>query len=282
MAEARRTHAGVAYLDHRLREREARRVAVHDDLERAVVEGRIIGHFQPVADATTLQVVGVETLARWQDGDVLRAPAAWLPLAEETGLIVEVGRQMFRAARAGMERFGLPVAVNVAPRQLDEADVVRDIVEAWGDSAWDRLTIEVTESAWLYDDQHARSALTELARRGARIALDDFGTGYNSLARLGSLPLHVLKIDKTLVDDLGTDEGAAVVRAVLSLAEAHGLEVIAEGVERRSQLSALIALGVPMVQGHLVGRPRADVPLRASNAPTQRVGTSPVRRVAPA
>lgn len=282
MVEARASHAGVVYFDDRLREREDGRVAVRADLERAVAEGRIIAHFQPVADTATLQVVGVEVLARWQDGDTLRAPASWLPLAEETGLIVEIGEQMFAAARAASDRFGLPMAVNVAARQLDEPDVLGQIERGWGDGAWDRLTIEVTESALAHDDHHVRAVLTELAGRGVRIALDDFGTGYNSLARLGTLPLHVLKIDKSLVDSATTDEGLAVLRAVVGLAEAHGLEVVAEGVEQRAQLHALLGLGVDLVQGNLVGRPRGDLPERTSAAPTQRVRTRPVPRVTPA
>ncbi|MCB2175873.1 MAG: bifunctional diguanylate cyclase/phosphodiesterase [Actinomycetales bacterium] len=282
MVEARSTHAGVVYFDDRLREREDGRAAVHADLERAVAEGRIIAHFQPVADTATLQVIGVEALARWQDGDTLRAPASWLPLAEETGLIVEIGEQMFAAARAASDRFGLPVAVNVAARQLDEPDVLRRIERGWGDGAWDRLTIEVTESALAHDDHHVRAVLTELASRGVRIALDDFGTGYNSLARLGTLPLHVLKIDKSLVDGATTDEGLAVLRAVVGLADAHGLEVVAEGVEQRAQLQALLGLGVGLVQGNLIGRPRVDLPERTSAAPTQRVRVQPVPRVTPA
>ncbi|MCV2394588.1 bifunctional diguanylate cyclase/phosphodiesterase [Actinotalea sp. M2MS4P-6] len=275
MAEARRTHAGVAYFDDLLREREADRAAITAELETAVAHGRIIAHFQPVADPATLEVVGLEVLARWQDGDTLRAPASWLPLAEETGLIVEVGKQMFAAARVGMERFGLPVAVNVAARQLDEPDVLRHIEESWGTDAWDRLTIEVTETAIVHDMHHVRAVLAELAARGARIALDDFGTGYNSLARLGRLPLHVLKIDKSLIDDCATDGGLAVLRAVVALAEVHGLEVVAEGVEQRSQLTALARLGVDLVQGNLIGRPQAEPRARASAAPTQRAARIP-------
>jgi diguanylate cyclase (GGDEF)-like protein len=276
--EARRTHAGIAYYDERLRERGAGHAAARAELEEAVAEGRIVAHFQPVADPVTLEVVSLEVLARWQDGDVLRPPAAWISLAEETGLIVEIGKQMFAAARAGMERFGLPVAVNVAARQLDEPEVVRHIEESWGPDAWDRLTIEVTESAVAHDAQHARQALAELARRGVRIALDDFGTGYNALARLGAMPLHVLKIDKSLLDHTATTEGRAVLQAVVQLAAAHHLEVIAEGVEQRTQLAAMVELGVDLVQGNLIGRPAAQVVARLGGTPTQRVAPAPVVR----
>jgi EAL domain-containing protein (putative c-di-GMP-specific phosphodiesterase class I) len=173
---------------------------------------------------------------------------------------------MFVAAREGMERFGLPVAVNVAARQLDEPDFLTHVEESWGTDAWDRLTIEVTESALLYDARHVRDSLQSLARRGVKIALDDFGTGYNSLSRLSELPLHVLKIDRTFVHDIRTPEGAAVLRAIIALAEAHGLEVVAEGVEHAEELMGLVEMGVQIVQGHMLGRPAAGLPVRGDRA----------------
>ncbi len=270
MSHARRTHAGLAYFDDRMRAREAEHETMYADLEAAVTDGKIVAHFQPLADPASLEIVGLETLARWRDGDELRAPASWLNLAEDTGLIVEIGQQMLSAARAAMERYGLPVAVNVAACQLDDPDVVAKIEQGWGTDAWDRLTIEVTESALLHDVPQVHAALSVLAERGVRIALDDFGTGYNSMSRLGSLPVHVLKIDQSLVQQIGTDEGRAVVRAIVDLARAHHLEVVAEGVEHRSQLAALLSVGVDMVQGHLIGRPNADGPVRTGAAPTQR------------
>lgn len=262
MLEGKRSHVGVAFYDNRLRARVAAETAARLQLEKAIHDGEIVAHFQPLTDALTLEVVGLEVLARWRRDGRLRRPSEWLPLAEETGLIVEVGRQMFTAARRGMERFDLPVAVNVAARQLDEPDFVRHVEESWGTDRWDRLTIEVTESALLYDAVHVRAALDELVSRGVRIALDDFGTGYNSLSRLGELPLHVLKIDRTFVQDIGRPEGAAVLRAILALAEAHALEVVAEGVERAAELTALVDMGVGTVQGYMLGRPAATLPVR--------------------
>ena len=270
VAEAKRSHNGVAFFDGLLRSREEMRSRARADLAHAVAGGAIVAYFQPLTDATTLEVVGLEALARWRDGDRLRPPAEWLPLAEETGLIVEVGRQMFAAARAASDRFGLPVAVNVAPRQLDQTDFVRQVEKAWGEDAWDRLTIEVTESAVLYDAQHARDSLATLVQRGVTIALDDFGTGYNSLSRLGELPLGTLKIDRSLVQDCDSAEGVAVLRAVMALAGAHGLDVWAGGVENRHELAVLVDLGVPTVQGHLLGRPAPGLPVRDGAAPTQR------------
>ena len=262
MLEGKRSHLGVAFFDTKLRARVMAQSAVRQDLERGIACGEIIAHFQPLTDTATLEVVGLEVLARWRRGGRLRHPAEWLPLAEETGLIVEIGRQMFTAARIGSEKFDLPVAVNVAARQLDERDFVRQVEQSWGTDGWDRLTIEVTESALLYDAAHVRASLAELVDRGVRIALDDFGTGYNSLSRLGELPLHILKIDRAFVRDITTPPGAAVLRAILALAEAHGLDVVAEGVERAAELTALMDLGVGMVQGHMLGRPSATVPIR--------------------
>jgi len=274
MLEAKRSHVGVGVFDERMRADVASRARVRAELEGALTRGEILAHFQPLTDALTLEITSLEVLARWQHDGRLRPPAEWLPLAEETGLIVEVGRQMFIAARAGMERFDLPVAVNVAARQLDEHDFVRHVEESWGTDAWDRLTIEVTESALLYDALHVRASLTTLASRGVKIALDDFGTGYNSLSRLSELPLHILKIDRAFVHDIGTVQGAAVLRAILALAEAHGLAVVAEGVERLTELTALVEMGVGTVQGHMLGRPSATLPTRGrrTTAPTQRAG----------
>jgi EAL domain-containing protein (putative c-di-GMP-specific phosphodiesterase class I) len=265
MLEAKRARSGVAVFDGALRSRVTAETALRRDLEDGIGRGEIVAHFQPLTNTRTLEVVGLEVLARWEHRGVLRLPVEWLAFAEESGLIVEVGRQMFRAARVGMERFDLPVAVNVAARQLDEPDFVDQVVEAWGDSRWDRLTIEVTESALLHDAVHVRAALAALVDRGVRIALDDFGTGYNSLSRLAELPLHILKIDRTFVRDIRSPAGAAVLRAIIALAEAHGLEVVAEGVEGIDELSSLVGMGVVTAQGHMLGRPAATVPVRGED-----------------
>ncbi len=262
MAAAKRSNRGAAFYDDALRKEFCERTTKRRELEEAIGAGDIVVHFQPLTDSETLEVVGLEALSRWRRQGDLLLPQEWLPLAEETGLIVDIGRQVFATARAASEKYDLPVAVNVAARQLDEPDFVRHVEQSWGPGAWRRLTSEVTESALLHDDAHARAALATLAARGVRIALDDFGTGYNSLARLADLPVHVIKVDQTFVRASGTPEGEAVLRAVLAVAQAHGLEVVAEGVERAEELTTLVSLGVSTVQGFMLGRPAPTLPIR--------------------
>ncbi|GEN78865.1 hypothetical protein N867_10960 [Actinotalea fermentans ATCC 43279 = JCM 9966 = DSM 3133] len=276
MIAAKRGSKGAAFYDDLLRGEFHERTTMRRELEEAMSAGDIVVHFQPLTDTGTLEVVGLEALARWRRNGELVLPQEWLPLAEETGLIVEIGRQVFAAARNASEKYDLPVAVNVAARQLDEADFVRHVEQSWGPGAWRRLTIEVTESALLHDDAHARAALATLAARGARIALDDFGTGYNSLSRLAELPVHVIKVDRSFVHASGTPEGDAVLRAVLAVARAHGLDVVAEGVERAEELTTLVGMGVDTVQGFMLGRPAPTLPIRG-----RRPGTGEIEAVTP-
>jgi diguanylate cyclase (GGDEF)-like protein len=262
MLEAKRTHAGVAFFDRALRTRVHAESRLREALESGIELGEFVSYFQPIVDAHTLEVVELEALARWTHGGRTLLPGEWLPQAEQSGLIVPIGRELLVSSRAGVDRFSLPVAVNIAARQLAEPAFLEHIEHAWGDNAWDRLTVEVTESALFDDRADARAKLAELRSRGARISLDDFGTGYSSLSRLASLPVDILKIDQSFVREIGCERGLAVLRAILALADAHGLDVIAEGVERASELTALVELGVTRVQGNLLGRPNASLPVR--------------------
>jgi diguanylate cyclase (GGDEF)-like protein len=261
MLEAKRTRSGVVVFDDALRARMQAEEELRRELDVALVGNEFTVHYQPVVDARSLEVVGVEALARWEHGGRLRMPGEWLPFAEDTGLIVPIGRTVLGVARGGSRRMGMPVMVNVAARQLAEPAFVDHVIADWGRSDWSLLTLEITESSLLQDMPHVLESLTRLRALGARIAIDDFGTGYSSFARLATLPVDVLKIDRAFVDAVTTDEGAAVVRAIVSLAQAYRLDVVAEGVETLEQLDALVELGVPRLQGFLLGRPAPGRPV---------------------
>ncbi|MGV8966093.1 MAG: putative bifunctional diguanylate cyclase/phosphodiesterase [Cellulomonas sp.] len=258
MFEGKRTRLGVVVFDDVLRAQMVAEQNLRGELEDAMTRGEFEMYFQPIVDSSTLEIVSTEALVRWHHPDGLRMPDEWLPFAEETGLIVPIGRHLVRAARSGSRRLGLPVAVNIAARQLAEPGFVAGLREDWGDADWDLLTLEITETALLQDLDHVIESLTTLRGLGVRVSIDDFGTGYSSFARLAKLPVDVLKIDQAFVRDLGEPGGVAVVRAIISLAQAYELDIIAEGVERADQLDALVGLGVPQLQGYLLGRPTSS------------------------
>ena len=260
MFAGKRSGIGVVVFDEELRERMVSDLTLRHELETALVNDEFELHYQPIVDATTLGIVGVEALVRWQHPDGLRMPARWVAFAEETGQIVPIGRRLVVAARAGARRFGLPVAVNFAARQLTEPQFLEHLRLDWGEDDWHLLTLEITESALLENLAHVIDSLTAVRALGARIAIDDFGTGYSSFARLANLPVDVLKIDQAFVRNLDGPGGAAIVRAIVSLAQAYRLDIIAEGVERIDQLERLVVLGVPKLQGYLLGRPSASAP----------------------
>jgi EAL domain-containing protein (putative c-di-GMP-specific phosphodiesterase class I) len=233
--------------------------------------------YQPIVDLEGGEARGFEALLRWHPpGLAPVSPAQVVPLAEETGLIVPLGRwalaeacQQLAAwdaldgtAAAGRARY---VAVNVSGRQLQEAGFVDDVRAALAGAglAPGRLLLEITESVMMEDAQAARARLAELKAEGVRVAIDDFGTGYSSLAYLRDFPVDVLKIDKSFVDGvaLGGD-GAALATAVVTIGQALSLTTVAEGIEDAAQLARLRALGCARGQGYYFARPLppADVP----------------------
>ena len=262
MLEGRRSGLGVVVFDDALRAKMVAERNLGHEIDTALLYDEFELHYQPIVDAQSLGIVGVEALIRWPHCEGMRMPAQWIPFAEKTGAIIPVGRWLVVAARACVERLGLPVAVNVAARQLADPRFIDHLREDWGDNDWHLLTIEITESDLLEDLSEVIDSLTAVRALGARISIDDFGTGYSSFSRLASLPVDVLKIDQAFVRDLDTPRGVAIVRAIVSLARAYGLDVVAEGVERIEQLEVLAELGVPNLQGYLLGRPSLLVPRR--------------------
>ena len=236
------------------------------DLRRAIVADELRLHYQPTVDLGTGLVTSVEALVRWQHPvRGLISPAAFIPLAEETGLIIPLGRWVLteacrEAATWPTDEAGAApsIAVNISTRHLAEADVVQDVVLALTEAGLpaDRLVVEITETGLVDDTDVVLDALNGLKRVGVHLAVDDFGTGYSSLSYLRRFPIDVLKVDKSFVDGLGQGaEAAALVEAILGMARTMSMRTVAEGIEERSQLSELTVLGCDSGQGYLLSRP---------------------------
>ncbi len=256
-----------AIFSPRLRDRASARLAVEQDLRRALDRGEFTVHYQPKVELATGRLVGLEALARWRHPTRgLLPPAEFIPLAEETGLIVPLGRQVLaeacrqaRAWQAASPRDpSVLVCVNLSARQFAHPGLVGDVARALEASglAPGSLGLEITESAAMSAAEATLATLRELKALGVALELDDFGTGYSSLAYLQRFPLDRLKLDRAFVRGLERDAGStAIVRAVLTLARALGLGVTAEGVETTAQAAALRDLGCDWGQGYLFAPP---------------------------
>ncbi len=239
------------------------------DLRRAVDAGEMELHYQPIVGCASGILLGFEALVRWNHPSLGRiAPGNFIPLAEESGLIVPLGLWVLKTACREAVSWVLPlrVAVNVSPAQFrhpDLAQQVGTILTASG-LAPGRLEIEVTEGLLIDDPHRALAILSEMKAMGVRISLDDFGTGYSSLSYLQRFPFDKIKIDRSFVQGLGQDDQAdAIVRAVIAMAGSLKLAVTAEGVETEEQMSALRAQNCDQVQGYLTGRPVPQAALSA-------------------
>ena len=219
--------------------------------------------------------MGAETLVRWQHPKMgLISPAMFIPLAEETGLILPIGAWVLNAACEQLARWALDpatchlkLAVNVSARQFLEADFANGVLEALARSGANpgRLKLELTESVMVNDADSVIEKMLHLTQHGVRFSLDDFGTGYSSLAYLKRLPLEQLKIDQSFVRNLLRDANdTAIVRAVINLGQSLGLQVIAEGVETVAQRDALLAYGCGHFQGYLFGKPQPSAQFEAT------------------
>jgi diguanylate cyclase (GGDEF)-like protein/PAS domain S-box-containing protein len=244
-----------------------RRMTLESALRRAIGRQELSLHYQPQVDLTDGRLVGVEALIRWncsELGDV--EPSEFIPVAEQTGLIIPIGEWVLRSACAQVTawaRAGLPdvrVHVNLSPLQLQQPDIARRLhailLETGANPA--HLGVEVTESMLTIDAEHASRTLRELKAIGVEIALDDFGTGYSNLGVLRTLPIDVVKIDRSFVHDVtAAPEDVSITRAVLTMAHGLQMKVLAEGVETEGQLNLLIANGCDMIQGFFFSEPVA-------------------------
>jgi diguanylate cyclase (GGDEF)-like protein len=236
------------------------------DLYEALDGEQLELHYQPIVEVDSRQITGFEALLRWHHPSRgMVSPAEFIPLAEETGLIVPIGRWILhQAARQAAEwqtsaPLGkLRMSVNVSVRQFQHPDLVGDVSEALRLSELDPrlLTLEITESLFVQDTQGTTVKFKELKDLGVRLALDDFGTGYSSLSHLRQFPIDTLKIDKSFIDGVTTSaEGHAVVAAITQLGQTLHLEVVAEGLETSEQVEALSALECPLGQGYHFAKP---------------------------
>ncbi len=236
-------------------------------LRRALERHELRAHFQPVIDLTTGEAVGMEALIRWQHPERgLLGPDEFIPLAEETGLILPLGSWMLETALGQLQRWrreipeahDLWMAVNLSPRQLTDPDLIHKVTRALAETGVPagNLHLEITETAVMRSLDASTSALDALRQLGVHLIIDDFGTGYSSLARLKRLPVTALKIDRSFVDGLGGMDPSdlSIVDAIINMADSLALGVIAEGVETREQLEILQSLGARMGQGYLWSR----------------------------
>ncbi len=248
-----------------MNERALERMALENMLRRALENHELILHYQPLVDLATQSIYGAEALVRWKHPELgLLAPAHFIPLAEASGLIIPIGdwvlEEACRQAREWQKRFAgrFIVAVNLSARQFQQPDLVEKIQEVLRKTHYDatQLEIEITESNAMQNAENSIRTLLELKALGVRVSMDDFGTGYSSLSYLKRFPIDTLKLDRSFVLEVPTDEtDSAIATAVIAMAHSMKLQVLAEGVETNGQLEFFKQLGCDRIQGYLFSRP---------------------------
>jgi EAL domain-containing protein (putative c-di-GMP-specific phosphodiesterase class I) len=263
------------------------RLTLENFLRHALERDEFSLHYQPKVGLATGQITGVEALLRWTHSEYgMLPPGQFIPLAEETGLIVPIGRWVLtEACRQNMawQHRGLrPVsmAVNLSPRQFIDENLLQTIDEALAASGMSPalLQIEVTESMMMRNVQRAIKVLDAIQSRGIRIAIDDFGTGYSSMSLMKQFPIDTIKIDRSFVRDLPDDtEDQAIAQAIISMGRALGMTIVAEGVETVEQETFLRAHGCDEMQGFLFSRPVAPDQLAELLQPTPKLASPPLQ-----
>ncbi|HET8826925.1 MAG TPA: EAL domain-containing protein [Terriglobales bacterium] len=245
-----------------------KRLKLETELRRGMEQGELLAYYQPIISLATGKIAGFEALSRWQRASGMVQPADFIPVAEETGLIVPMNQQlMLDACRQGViwqDSFGCPsplfMSMNITPKQFERAQLaeeVRDIMSRTGSTAAN-IHLEITETVTMQDADAAMNRLSQLKAIGVHLSIDDFGTGFSSLSRLRRFPVDALKIDRVFISSMTEDRDSfEIVRATIALAHSMGLEVIAEGTETEAQVAELTTLGCELAQGFLYSRPVA-------------------------
>jgi len=260
-------HRRSALYEHALHSRLRQQGRLALELEHAVERGELVAHYQPIVSLVDGTIQAFEALVRWPHPERgLLVPGEFLATAEESGLMIDVGRsvlqQAFRSAQVWQETLpdsgNIGIWVNLAPSELTNESLVEELALVLAQTGLDarRLTLEITESSMSRDEHGAVRALSRLRELGVRVSIDDFGTGYSSLSRLAELPIDMLKIPKTFIDQLaGEDTDTNVVDAILRLAGSLDLITVAEGIEQEAQAQRVHALGCGLGQGYLFSHP---------------------------
>jgi EAL domain-containing protein (putative c-di-GMP-specific phosphodiesterase class I) len=255
----------LSFFSAEMNDRGVRRLRLHNELHKALERNELSLHYQAQVDIASRRIIGFEALMRWQHPELgFISPVEFIPIAEESGVIVEMGawalNQACHQARAWLDAGHGPLrmAVNLSARQFADDELMATVIEALGKSGLPpaSLELEITESIAMQGLERTVMMLTALKKLGIALAMDDFGTGYSSLSYLKRFPLDALKVDQSFVRNITTDPGdAAITRAVVAMAHSFGMIVIAEGVETTEHLEFLAGLGCEDAQGYLFSKP---------------------------
>jgi len=240
------------------------------DLKQALQNDEFEVYYQPKINISTKEVAGAEALVRWKHPEKgYISPEYFIPVAEETGLIIQLGEWILRTSCKRMCELqklgytGLTVAVNISAVQFTDGNLLPMIVSALEDSGLnpELLELEITESAVMHDPAEVIESLHQLSEHGMKLAIDDFGTGYSSLAYLKKFPVDTLKIDKAFITDVSSDnDDVAIVEAILGLGKHFKMKIVAEGIEDEDQLNFLHSQGCDIAQGYFISKPmQADM-----------------------
>src|SRR5690606_2858128 len=253
---------GVAFFEPEMNARAERRLELESALRRALARGELELHYQPVVDVKRRVVTSAEALLRWRHPELgMIAPAEFIPVAEDMGLIVDIGqwvveecdRQLEAWRRQGLDN--LRISINVSPVQLRREEDAQAFIDLLGRVAHGGFVLELTESALMQNSAGVQRFLKEVRALGSLVALDDFGTGFSSLGYLRNFEFDVLKVDKTFIDELANTRDYGLVASIVSMGRILGMRVVAEGVESIDQLKRLRQIGCDFVQGHFFSRP---------------------------